>query len=311
MQIQIEVQKHLSHDVVTEVKNIIRAATALDEMAPLSEHVLIHLNQGGDDFDEHFLAKDSAGQFVGYLHLDRTDEVSGPIIEVVVHPDFRNNGVGTQLVNFAMQSVQDSRMRLWAHGELGSAYALAKKLGFTKSRELWQMRRSLYAELPKLELPDQIQIRNFLPEHDASEFLNLNAIVFEQHPEQGRLDEKDLKIRMNEVWFRSEGFFLAQNQDQKLIGFNWTKIHGQDSGSTNKHGHQKIGEIYVLGVKPGNRNSGLGKALAIRGLEYLREQGLGAAMLYVDRTNHAAIKLYESIGFAHWDTDVMFQKQIS
>jgi mycothiol synthase len=30
-------------------------------------------------------------------------------------------------------------------------------------------------------------------------------------------------------------------------------------------------------------------------------------MLYVDRDNTAAVKLYESIGFAHWDTDVMFQ----
>ena len=45
----------------------------------------------------------------------------------------------------------------------------------------------------------------------------------------------------------------------------------------------------------------------VLGLEYLREEGLSAAMLYVDRTNTPAIKLYESIGFAHWDTDVMFQ----
>lgn len=311
MQINIELLSHLSDEVVSEIKKVIQAATVFDEMAPLSEHVLIHLNQGGDEFDEHFLAKDSTGKIIGYLHLDRTDEVAGPIIEVVVHPDSRNNGIGAQLVNYATQTIKDSRMRLWAHGELGGAYALAKKLGFAKSRELWQMRRSLYAELPKLELPSSIQIKNFSPEENMKEFLILNSIVFEKHPEQGRLDEKDFKIRMSEAWFRSEGFFLAQDQDKKLIGFNWTKIHGQDSGPTNNFGHQKIGEIYVLGVKPGNRQSGLGKALAIRGLEYLREQGLGAAMLYVDRTNVPAIKLYESIGFAHWDTDVMFQKQIS
>lgn len=306
MQVNIEVHQHLLPEVVDQVKQIIRVATATDEMAPLSEHVLIHLNQGGDYADEHFLARLEDGSLVGYLHLDETDEVAGPVVEIVVHPEFRNNGIGTKLVLFAKEKVKDARLRLWAHGELGSAYALAQKLGFTKSRELWQMRRSLYAELPKLELSQNISLRNFVPNQDEEEFISLNKQVFVEHPEQSRLDLPDLLFRMKEAWFTSIGFFLAENNNKDLIGFNWTKIHGSET-SDSKHGHFKIGEIYVLGVSPANREKGLGRALAIRGLEYLRDQGLGAAMLYVDRDNLPAIKLYESIGFAHWDTDVMFQ----
>lgn len=306
MQINISEKIHLSDIEISEAKEIIKSATMFDEMAPLSEHVLIHLNYGGDSADEHILARTSDGKLVGYLHLDQTDEVAGPVVEVVVDPQFRGQQIGTQLVQAAMKKVHDARLRLWAHGELNSAYALAKKLGFSKSRELWQMRRSLHAELPKLELPTGTTIRSFKVGTDEKAWLELNAQVFAQHPEQGRLTDEDLAIRMNEHWFNPAGFLVSENDRGELTGFHWTKVHGT-SQSDLKHGHPNIGEIYVLGVAPNMRSTGLGKALAIAGLEYLRSASLAAAMLYVDRQNESAIKLYESIGFGHWDTDVMFQ----
>ena len=43
-------------------------------------------------------------------------------------------------------------------------------------------------------------------------------------------------------------------------------------------------------------------------LRYLRSRGLFQVMLYVDESNTAAIRLYEALGFTHWDTDVMFAR---
>ena len=294
---------HLDEHQVELVKQLHRSATVHDDLAPLSEHVLIHLNHGGDDHDEHVLAM-SGDAIVGYLHLDQTDQVSGPVVELVVHPAFRRNGVGTALVKAAAAKVHNSRLRLWAHGELAMAHALADNLGFNKARELWQMCRSLLASLPKIELPADVTIREFVVGQDEETWLTLNAQVFADHPEQGQLSKSDLAIRMNEAWFDPQGFLVAE-KNGAMVGFHWTKIHGGHRHGSD-HSHAEVGEIYVLGVAPSERGTGLSRALTVRGLEYLRDQGLNAAMLYVDADNASAIGLYESVGFTHWDTDAMF-----
>lgn len=307
MSFEVSALTRLSQKQTEEVVQLAFAAAAIDEMAPLSEHVLIHLHHGGDDADEHLVAINDSGKIVGYLHLDQTDAVAGSVVEVVVHPDFRQQGIGGALIESAIAKSNDPRMRLWAHGELASAYSLAAKLGFAKTRELWQMRRSLFAPLPKASEISDLTVRPFQVGFDEPAWLELNATVFADHPEQGRMSAQDLAVRMSEEWFDPAGFLITtqvQTDTEVMVGYHWTKVHG-GAGS---HGHSEIGEIYVLGISPDLRGSGLAKLLSVRGLEYLRSQGLPAAMLYVDADNKAAIGLYESLGFAHWDTDVMFRK---
>ena len=90
----------------------------------------------------------------------------------------------------------------------------------------------------------------------------------------------------------------CSERDGKLAGFHWTKIHGTPP---------QVGEVYVVGVDPAGQGGGLGRALTLAGLRYLRSRGLPEVMLYVDEDNTPAIRLYESLGFTHRGTDVMFR----
>ena len=291
-----------------EVQSILElagAASDTDGAFPLSEHVVLHLRHGGDEPSVHLVVRDD-GQLVGYAHVDVTDPVDGPSAEMVVHPQHRRHGLGRSLVKAAVQVATEAdpagRLRLWAHGDHPSASALALGLGFNRSRVLWQMRRSLFADVPEPVLKDGVTLRRFVPGQDEEAWLSVNSRAFKDHPEQGKWELRDLLLRMKEPWFDPEGFLLAERAGE-LVGFHWTKVHGTLDG---EHHHDPIGEVYVLGVDPSAHGLGLGKALTAAGLRYLRSRCLDQVMLYVDESNVAARSLYTSMGFSRWSTDVLF-----
>ncbi len=330
MEPRVEIVGRLDAGELERVARLVESATEEDGARPLSEHVTLHLRYGGDTAVRHVLAY-SGDTLVGYAHIDPTDAVAGSSAELVVDPEHRRRGVGRRLVVEVLALSPDGRLRLWAHGDSPGAGLLAESFGMTRTRSLWQLRRSLFAPLPPARLPDGVHVRTFLPGLDDEEWVALNARAFAGHPEQGAWDIGDLHRRMSEAWFDPEGFFLAERAGPggpRLVGFHWTKVHGgeADHGHPHEHahadgghehphalladaashGHAPIGEVYVVGVDAGEQGHGLGRALTLVGLAHLRALGLPDVMLYVDADNLAALRLYEGLGFARWSQDVMF-----
>ena len=288
-----------------QVLSLINTSQEFDNTPAIAEHVLLHLRHGGDKADSHLvLQKDN--QVIAYAHLDKTDQVAGPSVELVIHPEHRRSGIGTQLLKSAIE-ICGQKMRLWSHGDLPAARELAQSNNFTKVRTVIQMSKDLTQISP---ITTDYQIRSFLPDLDNQAWLTLNNQAFANHPEQGNWSEADLSIRVNEDWFDEKGFFVAQDKD-KLIGFCWTKIHGGHSHThetvSDHHDHDPIGEIYVMAVSKEYEGRSIGKALTITGLNYLKYQGLSSAMLYVDEDNQIAVNLYKSLGFVESGKDVLYK----
>jgi len=292
------------------VLELAAAAQRADGVAPLSEHVLLHVRHAGPtgtaaSRDLLLLAGDSAA---GYAYLDAPDadgpeagDVSG---ELVVHPAHRRRGYGTALVSALAAGADGHGIRLWAHGDLPGAAGLARSAGFTRIRALWQMRMSLAGPdapaIPSPVLPAGITLRTFRPGQDEKAWLAVNRRAFADHPEQGSWTMTDLMLREAEPWFDPAGFFLAE-RDGELAGFHWTKVHAAEAGGS------PVGEVYVVGVDPAQQGTGLGRALTLAGLAHLRGLGLRQVMLYVDEGNTAAVKMYTALGLRRWNTDVMYR----
>lgn len=282
---------------------LLNGATRHDGLRPLSEHATLHLRYGGDREVTHLMVWD-AQSLVGYAHLDTTDKVAGPSAELVVEPTRRGQGIGAALTDTALNVTDLRPLRLWAHGDSPDAARLAQARGFRRHRSLLQMRRSLYAPLPRPLLPPGVHVRGFILGQDEPAWLALNSRAFATLPDQGGWTRADLDARLREAWFDPAGLLVAIDDSGAMVGTHWTKVHG--AANHHDHVHDPIGEVYVLGVAESARGTGLGRALTILGLEHLRERGLDAVMLYVDDSNDAAKKVYEGLGFTAWDADVLY-----
>jgi len=300
--------QHLNHLTKCQQESVlalIKAAHDFDGTPAIAEHVLLHLRHGGDKSDSH-LVIEANKEVIAYAHLDTTDLVAGPSVEAVVHPQHRGKGLGALILNEAIK-ICGHKTRIWSHGDLPAAKAIAASL---KLERLWS---NLLMSKPIGEIQpvtSKYPIRTFIPGLDNQAFLALNNKVFADYPDQGGWSEDDLKVRVNESWFDDKGFFVAEDRGE-LIGFCWTKIHGahthSHSGGDDDHGHEALGEIYVLAVNPDYKGQGIGRDLTITGLNYLKYQGLNNVMLYVGVENKPAFNLYKSLGFNEFGSDVMYR----
>jgi mycothiol synthase len=300
----------LSPPEAGRVLDLASAAAGADGVAPLSEDVLLQVRHGSApparDIEVTAASPTGPGQvLVGYAHMDAPDYAGqdGDITaELVIHPAHRRQGYGTSLLGSVLEMADGHGVRIWAHGDLPGSAALAGKFNLARIRALFQLRMPL-AKAPETDpaFPAGVMVRSFVPGEDEAAWLGVNQRAFAHHPEQGSWTAKDLQMREDEPWFDPNGFFLAE-RDGQIVGFHWTKVHQPDDGTP------PIGEVYVVGVDPGQQGGGLGKALTLAGVAHLRRLGLAEVMLYVDEDNTAAVKMYTALGFEPWSTDVMYRR---
>ncbi|HET6152356.1 MAG TPA: mycothiol synthase [Marmoricola sp.] len=272
-----------------EVRRIAEACDKADGVITLNEQACLQLKYRGLRDASLWLGD---GGFA-LLH--------GQILDLAVHPESRNAGVGTALARAALATTD--KVEAWSHGDHPSAGRIAARLGIPKERELRIMARPTALPVTTLPAPAGVRIRTFTPADEAG-LLAVNAAAFTHHPEQGHLTHEDFAERTKEAWFDAEGLFLAVPEDDpsdepEILGFHWTKVHRDEN--------PPYGEVYVVAANPKAAGRGLGSVLTNVGLSYLAEQGVDDVILYVDGDNDPAIAVYNRQGFTTVRTEVQYR----
>lgn len=251
----------------------------------LDDHLLVDLAHGSHDGFVAVLAI-SGEDLVGYAQASAGHD--GYVVGAVTFSSLAaapasDNIRMTMMTDLLAQLPSDSAVTWWLDAADRDE---AESLGFHPSRVLLQM----HIPLP-VDATSDLTTRPFRVGSDEAAWLEVNNAAFHWHGEQGGWDLATLLQRENEEWFDATGFLLHE-RDSRLAGFCWTKLHQPDPVDGGV-----AGEIYVIAVHPDFHGMGLGKALTVAGLHHLHRVGASRGMLYVDATNHSAVKLYENIGF--------------
>jgi len=265
------------------------------------------------------------GMPAGYLHAyldpkkeDKLGYMDGPFVV----PEFRRKYIGTALAETAIQNFKDRGINKFEAGARNTnvpAQKFLEKLGFRMYRIFSRMKRNL-ANLPEnvgenkdikiidIGTGDQaLKIENALLNEAMKEHFNFRPMTFEETQYYTREQEKqgvkynDFVAYVNPVRYSDETTSVRYNDGElsngvndKPVGIMITVIDPKEI----EHQKKKVAWTLVLGVLKPYRSKGIGKALLIHAMNFLKEKGMEEAMLGVDDTNITkAMKIYESLGF--------------
>ena len=277
MAVELSSPSALDAPTAAAVRELAAVLEARDGQPPLSDRALTRLTAASV---HHALAR-AEGVVVGYGQVDGGDA------EIAMADD----RAGVLLDELGPEIVE-----IWSHGTRSPLRELLAERGYQAARVLHQLRRPGGLAVPDATPPHGVLVDTFRVGADEQAWLAVNAAAFAHHPEQGRVTLADLQALEAESWFAADGFFLAR-RDGEVLGYHWTKVHPDNNG-----------EVYVLGISPDAQGLGLGRILLDIGLRHLADIGCPEVLLYVDESNTAAMRLYESVGFVRYDADTQWRR---
>jgi len=133
-----------------------------------------------------------------------------------------------------------------------------------------------------------LQIRRFVQGHDEGVWISVRNKAFREFGDFRSVTAEDMLMSEKSPTFDAAGMFIAE-LDGKPVGIV--------NAFVDKMREEKKGFIRMLGVVPEYRRRGIGRALAEKAIESLKERGMQTVEAGAVMEKPEAIRLWESMGF--------------
>jgi mycothiol synthase len=257
--------------------------------------------------EEDLFVAEAAGKVVGYVDVRSELGIGRAVLDCLVHPEQRRKGLGTDLFHRASHRAREVGARV-VHvsvlEENAAGKGLLAKLGFGFVRRFLELRR----ELSGLHLADAGQgalLSRHLQPGEEGKLAQIQNRSFAGTWGYNPTAVEDVVYRLNMSGSSPEDVILIFAADRP-VGYCWTLVDPEASAAAGTN----VGRIYMLGVDPDYRGSGIGKQALLAGLAHLKSKGIEVAELTVDSQNAAACALYESGGFEISSTSAWYEKAL-
>jgi mycothiol synthase len=245
---------------------------------------------------------ENAGELLGF-----TIHEASNLVTAQIHPRLRAEGrLTTTMFEWAASHTRalleregDPEPSIWTKA-LNSDDATLRVLadqGFARDDYHYlHLRRELSEAPAAAPLPAGMRIKHISDEAEYAQRVELHREVW--HPSKVT-PEAYRGLRAAPV-YRPELDLVAVTEDDEFVSYC---IVWFDPVS-------KRGEFEPVGTKPAYQGRGIAKAVMTEGLRRLRELGATSAIVYSVVSNEASTRLYQSVGFATFDQEHLYEKQL-
>jgi mycothiol synthase len=265
---------------------------------------------GHDPAQDRWVAElpGNAAELAGYALVWVAPGADTAHTNVVVHPEYRRQGLGTTLLHHALQrglALGATQAEIYANASHPAAGSFLRKHGFAPQGAYTEMRASIPARLPAAVWPYGYTLKTYAEVQDIAiltqAFNRSYAGLWGHHPD---VSETQMAGWLAE--FDPNGLFLVFSPSGKVVGVSRVERNADRSARN----HAPTGYIDAPGLHHHHRRMDLYRALLLTGLHWLQgqEQTLVELESWGDKAE--ILKLYGEFGFTTLRQEIGYRRSL-